>query len=115
MFVNMAGPLTITGPLTTGHRNPSRRRPQHLAMTNFVCAVADCSSDSRKKNRLVKGWARFPTVKKDPIRRKVWETKCRRGRECGSSPSRRVVVLVGKGKHVVLAATQRTFFLSLLP
>lgn len=53
-------------------------------MPNFLCAVADCKSDSRKNAEKypymaeVKGWARFPSAKKEPQRRKLWENRCRR-------------------------------------
>lgn len=53
-------------------------------MPNFVCAVADCKYDSRKNAEKhpymaeVKGWARFPSAKKEPERRKLWEIRCRR-------------------------------------
>ena len=53
-------------------------------MTKFVCAVADCKSDSRltksKHPRMkdVKGWAKFPSAQKEARRRRVWEQKCRR-------------------------------------
>ena len=54
-------------------------------MTVFVCAVADCKSSSWKKSNKqpymegVKGWAPFPSLKKEPARRKLWETRCKRG------------------------------------
>lgn len=56
-------------------------------MTNFVCAVADCKSNSTYSAsqypfmKQVKGWARFPSKKKDHKRRRLWETRCRRGTE----------------------------------
>ena len=54
-------------------------------MPVYVCAVADCKSDSRKKAEKcpymadVRGWAKFPSVKKEAKRRKLWEKRCRRG------------------------------------
>lgn len=56
-------------------------------MTNFVCAVADCKSNStfsvakHSFMKQVKGWARFPFKKKDAKRRRLWEKRCRRGDE----------------------------------
>ncbi|KAG0718716.1 hypothetical protein GWK47_051928 [Chionoecetes opilio] len=53
-------------------------------MTNFVCAVADCQSVCRHKKthnpkvKAVQGWARFPHVRKEATRRRVWEARCRR-------------------------------------
>ncbi|XP_076058125.1 uncharacterized protein LOC143035233 isoform X2 [Oratosquilla oratoria] len=54
-------------------------------MTNYTCAVGDCTSDSRKSTRKttqgtnnVKGYARFPSAKKESRRRKIWERSCRR-------------------------------------
>lgn len=53
-------------------------------MLVFVCAVADCKSDSRKYAEKhpymaeVKGWAKFPSAKVDSKRRKLRENKCRR-------------------------------------
>ena len=54
-------------------------------MPNFSCAVADCTSDSRKRKRktnqtttYVKGFARFPSAKTESKRRKLWEERCRR-------------------------------------
>ncbi|XP_063857624.1 uncharacterized protein LOC135099123 [Scylla paramamosain] len=54
-------------------------------MPNFTCAVADCTSDSRKGKRKtnqvtedVKRFVRFPSGKKEPKRRKMWEERCRR-------------------------------------
>ncbi|KAG0714207.1 hypothetical protein GWK47_014565 [Chionoecetes opilio] len=58
-------------------------------MTVFVCAVADCKSDSRKKVEKhpcmveVKGWVKFPSAKKEPQRRKLWEDRCRRSHGSG--------------------------------
>ena len=54
-------------------------------MPVFICAVADCKSDSRKKAEKypymadVEGWAKFPSAKKEAKRKKLWENKCRRG------------------------------------
>ncbi|KAK3893458.1 hypothetical protein Pcinc_002721 [Petrolisthes cinctipes] len=54
-------------------------------MTVFVCAVADCKSSSKKSADKwpeitnVKGWAKFPSVKREPKRRKLWESRCKRG------------------------------------
>ncbi|KAK3894839.1 hypothetical protein Pcinc_001414 [Petrolisthes cinctipes] len=53
-------------------------------MPVFVCAVADCKSDSRKYAEKhpymadVKGWAKFPSAKVESKRRKLWESRCRR-------------------------------------
>jgi len=47
-------------------------------MPVYTCAVADCTSISRKKNQGVKGWIVFPK-KKDAARRRLWETRCKRG------------------------------------
>lgn len=53
-------------------------------MTIFVCAVADCKSSNRLHPdkspwmSTVKGWARFPSCKKDEKRRRLWEKRCRR-------------------------------------
>lgn len=47
-------------------------------MPVYTCAVADCNSISKKKNQGVKGWTVFPR-KKDAARRRLWETRCKRG------------------------------------
>lgn len=55
-------------------------------MTKFICAVADCKSNSTLKADLhpfmrhVKGWIRFPPLK-DARRRQLWEKRCMRGAE----------------------------------
>lgn len=54
-------------------------------MTVFMCAVADCTSSTKKRPdkwpemAKVKGWAKFPSAKKEPKRRKLWENRCKRG------------------------------------
>ena len=54
-------------------------------MPSFSCAVADCKSAKWKNPSEhphmndVKGWVRFPSIKKEPQRRKLWETRCKRG------------------------------------
>ncbi|KAK3887875.1 hypothetical protein Pcinc_008025 [Petrolisthes cinctipes] len=54
-------------------------------MTVFVCAVADCKSSLKKSTDKwpemtnVKGWAKFPSVKREPKRRMLWENRCKRG------------------------------------
>lgn len=47
-------------------------------MPKYTCAVADCTSYSHRKDDTVKGWSVFPR-KKDPARRRLWETRCKRG------------------------------------
>jgi len=47
-------------------------------MPVYTCAVADCTSISKKKKQGVKGWTVFPR-KKDAARRRLWETRCKRG------------------------------------
>ena len=47
-------------------------------MPVYTCAVADCNSVSKKKNQGVEGWTVFPK-KKDAKRRRLWETRCKRG------------------------------------
>lgn len=47
-------------------------------MPVYTCAVADCTSVSRKKNQGVEGWKVFPR-KKDAARRRLWERRCKRG------------------------------------
>lgn len=47
-------------------------------MPVYTCAVADCKSVSNKKSQDVKGWTVFPK-KKDARRRRLWETRCKRG------------------------------------
>lgn len=47
-------------------------------MPKYTCAVADCNSYSERKDEQVKGWCVFPR-KKDSTRRKLWETRCKRG------------------------------------
>lgn len=49
-------------------------------MPVYTCAVADCTSCSRKKDPEVKGWCVFPR-KKDPVRRRLWESRCKRGQK----------------------------------
>lgn len=59
-----------------------------------MCAVADCLSSSRKvRGRLLHrkgGWAPFPCREKQPWRRKVWETRCRRGFNWKATDSSRI-------------------------
>ncbi|MPC90452.1 hypothetical protein E2C01_085440 [Portunus trituberculatus] len=50
-------------------------------MPSYTCAVAGCSSSSRKQDVDVIGWSVFPSRKKHPTRRKLWETRCKRGAE----------------------------------
>lgn len=47
-------------------------------MPKYTCAVADCTSYSQRKDDTVQGWCVFPR-KKDPARRRLWETRCKRG------------------------------------
>ena len=54
-------------------------------MPAYTCAVADCMSavwrnpEKHPSMKEVKGWVRFPSVKKEPMRRKLWEERCKRG------------------------------------
>ncbi|KAK3892503.1 hypothetical protein Pcinc_003734 [Petrolisthes cinctipes] len=79
---------TRTSTITTRRLRPrfsSGVKPFGVNMTVFVCAVADCKSSSKKsadnwpEMTNVKGWAKFPSVKREPKRRKLWESRCKRG------------------------------------